>query len=656
MKLPTTFESMPKIVTNGTAQLCVWRYETRDGKQTKVPYSPCDFDTMIRAASDNPATFANWPTTLEYFNAYQFDGIGIGLFGNLAGIDIDHCIDDHGNVNDLARHIVETMNSYTEVSPSGTGLHILFTVTDNLARYLQEHYKQLYYFKNSPAAPGVEVYIAGVTNRYLTLTGNPVTIDGYGTPEVEERSTQVQALLDELMRKPEKTERAPMPSTPVDADDSQIVELAKAARNGATFSRLWDGDTSGHGSHSEADLALCNHLAFWTGRDADRMDRLFRQSGLMRDKWEREDYRTWTIAKAIEGCTDTYTPPRARDAATTYDEPAQEAPSVAEEPPARPKTSVDTFNDFLERIRTEDYKPYRTGMDAFDKLLGGGITRQSLVILTAAPGAGKTALAQEIAEAIATDGQDVIYLNLEMSREYMYARSLSRILARYNQVMSATDILRGYQWSDHQVGLVEQAANSYRNTIAPHMQYNPDDCGSNLEDIAALLDRYGKEARAKGQMAPPVMLDYLHLITSNQRMDATEIVKQAVAMLKEYAVRYDTFVLAISATNRASNMTGKQTQSSARDSSSIEYTADVLVGLNFAAFVDGTTKNDNGKERKYSPENTNDMTELLQAKPRKMVLTLLKNRMDQPGGNLYVDFYAAQSMFKPSRPGFGRAY
>jgi len=63
---------------------------------------------------------------------------------------------------------------------------------------------------------------------------------------------------------------------------------ARRARNGGTFSRLWAGDTSAHGGDdSAADLALCNLLAFWTGRDAERMDRLFRQSGLMREKWDQ---------------------------------------------------------------------------------------------------------------------------------------------------------------------------------------------------------------------------------------------------------------------------------------------------------------------------------------------------------------------------------
>jgi len=82
-----------------------------------------------------------------------------------------------------------------------------------------------------------------------------------------------------------------------------------AARNGASFTKLWNGDTSEYdGDDSRADLALCSMLAFWTGNNQDRIDTLFRQSGLYREKWERKDYREGTIAKAVENNHDTYKP------------------------------------------------------------------------------------------------------------------------------------------------------------------------------------------------------------------------------------------------------------------------------------------------------------------------------------------------------------
>jgi putative DNA primase/helicase len=89
-----------------------------------------------------------------------------------------------------------------------------------------------------------------------------------------------------------------------------IVLRAMRAKNGARFSRLCNGDINGHVSASEGDLALCSSLAFWTGGDAEVMDRLFRESWLYRRKWDTPHYgdgRTYgqvTIAKALAGASE----------------------------------------------------------------------------------------------------------------------------------------------------------------------------------------------------------------------------------------------------------------------------------------------------------------------------------------------------------------
>ena len=94
-------------------------------------------------------------------------------------------------------------------------------------------------------------------------------------------------------------------------DDAVLLDRARDARNGARFTRLWNGDWSGYASQSEADSALCFMLAFWTGRDAGRIDRLFRRSGLMRDKWEkRDDYREKTIENACQITSEVWDPRR----------------------------------------------------------------------------------------------------------------------------------------------------------------------------------------------------------------------------------------------------------------------------------------------------------------------------------------------------------
>lgn len=99
---------------------------------------------------------------------------------------------------------------------------------------------------------------------------------------------------------------------PSNMDDAELLEKARGAANGDKFTCLWTGDTTGYDSQSEADQALCNLLAFWTGREATQMDRLFRESKLMRPKWDERHssdgstYGEITLEKAVKNTTDTY--------------------------------------------------------------------------------------------------------------------------------------------------------------------------------------------------------------------------------------------------------------------------------------------------------------------------------------------------------------
>lgn len=116
-------------------------------------------------------------------------------------------------------------------------------------------------------------------------------------------------LVEHVIREAERR-RASVANTdvvPVDLDDQTILEKMLASNPKAA--RLFDGDMSDYGDdHSKADLALCNILAFWFGRDKERMDRVFRRSELYRPKWLRDDYRNQVLDKAIASCADTYTP------------------------------------------------------------------------------------------------------------------------------------------------------------------------------------------------------------------------------------------------------------------------------------------------------------------------------------------------------------
>lgn len=243
-------------------QWVLWRYETHDEKLTKIPYQV----NGSKAESDNPATWAAFDKALAVLPKY--DGLGIMFANGLAGIDLDHHIDG-GALSEYARSIVDKLNSYTEYSPSGTGLHIL------LWSGLPEGGR-----KNTQN--GIEMYSEG---RYFTVTGRTLE----GTPAtVNHRAAEVAELHRATFPKQEP-KAAPAPTQPNNLDDQALLDKALNAKNGARFGSLYAGNwqAAGFTSQSEADLSLCGMLAFWTGNDTGRIDRLFRSSGLMRDKWDK---------------------------------------------------------------------------------------------------------------------------------------------------------------------------------------------------------------------------------------------------------------------------------------------------------------------------------------------------------------------------------
>lgn len=104
-------------------RFCCWRGELRNDRITKVPYDP---KTGAHAKSNDPTTFTTIEEALKVVDHY--DGVGLGIFGNVCAIDLDHCISDSGYYTQEAAEIVELMHSYTEISPSGDGLHIFCCV------------------------------------------------------------------------------------------------------------------------------------------------------------------------------------------------------------------------------------------------------------------------------------------------------------------------------------------------------------------------------------------------------------------------------------------------------------------------------------------------------------------------------------------------
>lgn len=292
----------------------------------------------------------------------------------------------------------------------------------------------------------------------------------------------------------------------------------------------------------------------------------------------------------------------------------------------------DYLDDFLDKIQTEAFKPHKTGLTFFDNLMCGGVEDQQLIILMAAPGTGKTTLCQQLAEEMAANHRPAIYLNLEMSREQMLSKAISYHLAKSGKAwLSSRDVLHGYQWEPERKQLIVEAMQEYRQKYYPWIKYAT--IGNKLEQILEYLEKAGKAATERGERAPAVILDYLHLVGTNEKMDVQELIKTTVTGLKNYAIKYNTFVIAISATGRTSN--GRINLSSGRDSSNIEYTGDVVLSLDHYLVDIGKKDANDAKE----------MAELTDGVVwRQMILRVLKGRYFAPGGKARL-WYNAQSNF-----------
>lgn len=259
-----------------------WEYKTTpDGKKTKVPLGK----------SDTPSTW----TTYEKAKAKK-KGIGImfGVDNTFLGVDIDHCVEDGKIVHEKEKEIkafLREANSYTELSPSETGIHVYFALSEPL---------ELSMNKKAP----YEYYTA---KRFFTVSEKP-----FGKQREVRMLSKQEALnllgMIEYAEK-EKRERVTVVST-ITLDDEQILGKLFSEKKGSEFKALWNGDTTMYGDdESNADMALCSKLAFYTGNNYDQIERIWMSSplGARHKTQEREDYRRRTIEKAIESTTEVYT-------------------------------------------------------------------------------------------------------------------------------------------------------------------------------------------------------------------------------------------------------------------------------------------------------------------------------------------------------------
>jgi len=426
--IPKTLRELPRWI--------LWRLEIRDGAQTKVPYRI----DGLRASPTNPNDWTDFATACRAFDPAKYSGLGFVLTkeDNIVCIDLDGCIGDDGKICDEASSIVNLLNSWTEISQSGKGLHIFVRgkkPTDKCRAQSQ-----------TGKIKSIEIYDS---DRYIALTGNHLP----NTPlEIIELHGSLKSLCDLYFPKQEST---PPPGAFKPHHDSlsddEIIALCRKAKNAPKFEALFDhGDTSLYaGDESRADEALAFIFAFYT-RDEAQIERLMNASALgQREKWRRrEDYRRMTIQKALDFTQELFD-------AKPLENPLEKkypleslkgtahphhAPPVAS-PPQPQKLPGLITRTASERLNSAKSKPPVTPLfDAF-------WLKGELAFLFGSANVGKSILAVQIADAIAKgakiqgfDGPQepmkVGYFDFELSE--------SQFLKRYSDEKGNV-----YQFSDN---------------------------------------------------------------------------------------------------------------------------------------------------------------------------------------------------------------
>lgn len=287
------FDGIPNALKEREQWVC-WTFAKPSGgnmdRWSKLPISPT---TGQPAKATSAATWADFDTALARFERGRATLAGVGFVFSrgdpFIGIDLDKCRDPNtGRLTDWAQAVVDELDSYTEVSPSKTGVKSIVESSTPVP-------------SRRRSSPGIEIYSS---DRFFTITGNVV---GTNT-DINDRTAELLRIHSRLFPdSPTGSSAHPaLNHEPQRASDTEILKRAGNAKNGWKFQRLWQGDLSLHSNnHSEADLALCRILAFWCGPVVNQIDRLFHRSALWREKWDkphysdRATYGQRTISRAI---------------------------------------------------------------------------------------------------------------------------------------------------------------------------------------------------------------------------------------------------------------------------------------------------------------------------------------------------------------------
>lgn len=281
------------------------------------------------------------------------------------------------------------------------------------------------------------------------------------------------------------------------------------------------------------------------------------------------------------------------------------------------RNTTDTLQDYLSYIQDDtQVKKIRTGFDKLDNLLNGGLPN-GLITLGAIPSLGKTTFALQVADNMASmENTKVLLFSLEMTKFDIISKSLSRLSYLTDELNNYTfdDLLSNNEMVDYET-LLSQYEPIANNLYTIDYIYD-------IRDIEAFIRQF-KDLHDNNNII--VIIDYLQYILCGNNGNDKQVIDIITKRLKELAKELNICIIEISSLNRT-NYSGSITMESFKESGSIEYTSDILMGLEYI--------NNGANEREYEAKRN----------PRKITLSVIKNRYGALG-RVNFDFYTTYHTF-----------
>ena len=526
-------------------------------------------------------------------------GVGFILSNNVIVVDVDSCLDEQGNPNELAQKLMNQLNTYVEYSQSKQGLHFIFK--DNQASevksrkgvieiYTKEHYFALTGWK-----------VEGKPNDLQTLNGmSQELIDEY-FPSLG-YSSEVEA--SELIQN--------HTYTPVHSNE----EILQRLEHDDKFQRLfYDGNIEGYPSQSEADGALMLKLAQATYLCAPQMRELFSQSALgKRNKWNDPWYQDYVISGAIKFAKNNLTKCQEVFKMTDFIK--------------RNEWYTNNLKDYV--IQEHNWSNRKSGFDQLDTQQA---FKPGLYLLGGIPGMGKTSWSYQLGEQFASKGESVLFMSSEVDINILYMKSLVRSVKQSNPTTSMTPKQIKNLFNNATI-------NSALKTLSTN---NDEFFVQNTGNMSIELMINSAERFCKDRLQPIIIIDYLQYINTNKSfMTDKQRVDYIVHQLKEFQKSQQAMIILLSSFNR-SNYRSSVSMESFKETGDIDGTADVMWGLQYDIYKDRESGID-AKGNKLKGVTLAEIREEQHKSPRQVMLSCIKNRF----GNVYevyFDYYSDYDLF-----------